>query len=423
MTKHNLDEKKILGGKATIYKNIYGVWQFRLWLTNDEKYVRKSLRTKIKNHAIKQAEELYFKIRSEQERGEKYYAISLKEAVYIYLQYQKLRIGLDEFNIDESRWKTIKTQMRTFLEYVGTNDKVTTLKESLLVEHERNGKITNYVAFRKSKDISDSTIRNEMITFNSFIKYCFTRAKVTNLAFFKYPNMPKKEYKVNGDEIKKATFSDREYKQFILAMLEYTSNKNIVYLTTEEIFERKLAQHYFLFAANSGLRSSEIRKLQWHNIKTYKNTTAHGYSGIFARLKVEKNTSQARKTRTVYCRGGEYIDSWKDLCVKFGREIKGVVFSKDGKECSRSNAQKHFSNILKLCAIEPGNKKLTPYSLRHFMITERVKSGFNFNQIAIMCGTSVRQIETTYQYLNEELMRSSVKPDYIKFEDGTQRVI
>ncbi|WP_424452208.1 hypothetical protein [Planktomarina temperata] len=39
MAKHNKEEVEILGGKATIYTNAYGVWQFRLWLTTDNKFV------------------------------------------------------------------------------------------------------------------------------------------------------------------------------------------------------------------------------------------------------------------------------------------------------------------------------------------------------------------------------------------------
>jgi|TARA_B100000315_G_scaffold208219_1_gene203422 hypothetical protein len=54
MEKNNKEEYKILGGKATIYTNDYGVWQFRLWLTTENKYVRKSLRTKVKTYAIEQ---------------------------------------------------------------------------------------------------------------------------------------------------------------------------------------------------------------------------------------------------------------------------------------------------------------------------------------------------------------------------------
>ena len=40
MAKHNKEEVEILSGKATIYTYAYGVWQFRLWLTTDNKYVR-----------------------------------------------------------------------------------------------------------------------------------------------------------------------------------------------------------------------------------------------------------------------------------------------------------------------------------------------------------------------------------------------
>jgi hypothetical protein len=40
------NETKILGNKATVYTNKFGVWFFRLWLAEENKYVRKSLKTK-----------------------------------------------------------------------------------------------------------------------------------------------------------------------------------------------------------------------------------------------------------------------------------------------------------------------------------------------------------------------------------------
>ena len=69
MAKHNKEEVQILGGKATIYTNDYGVWQFRLWLTTDNKYVRKSLRTKVKDYAITEGEKLYIQIRARGHSG------------------------------------------------------------------------------------------------------------------------------------------------------------------------------------------------------------------------------------------------------------------------------------------------------------------------------------------------------------------
>ena len=60
-----------------------------------------------------------------------------------------------------------------------------------------------------------------------------------------------------------------------------------------------------------------------------------------------------------------------------------------------------------------------PYSLRHFMITQRIMSGLNFNNIADMCGTSIAQIERTYYHLNDEIRITNALADYRRNKDGT----
>ena len=57
------------------------------------------------------------------------------------------------------------------------------------------------------------------------------------------------------------------------------------------------------------------------------------------------------------------------------------------------------------------------------MITKRVKSGLIFNQIVIMCGTSVKQIDITYLHLNKETMFTGAEANYVTLEDRTFRVI
>ena len=46
----------IYGGKATIKQNKFGVWQFRMWVSNEKRYYEKSLRTKRRAEAIDKAE-------------------------------------------------------------------------------------------------------------------------------------------------------------------------------------------------------------------------------------------------------------------------------------------------------------------------------------------------------------------------------
>ena len=42
----------IFCNSAVIKKNKFGVWQFRMWISSEKKYVEKSLRTKKKTDAV-----------------------------------------------------------------------------------------------------------------------------------------------------------------------------------------------------------------------------------------------------------------------------------------------------------------------------------------------------------------------------------
>ena len=63
------------------------------------------------------------------------------------------------------------------------------------------------------------------------------------------------------------------------------------------------------------------------------------------------------------------------------------------------------------------------YSLRHFMITQRILAGLSFRQVADMCGTSIAMIEKTYWHLNDEIRLTSALADYRRRQDGTIEVI
>ena len=68
-------------------------------------------------------------------------------------------------------------------------------------------------------------------------------------------------------------------------------------------------------------------------------------------------------------------------------------------------------------------RDIVPYSLRHFMITQRIMSGLNFRAIAGMCGTSITQIERTYYHLNNAIRLTNAVADYRLDSDGTICVV
>ena len=123
--------------------------------------------------------------------------------------------------------------------------------------------------------------------------------------------------------------------------------------------------------------------------------------------------------RTLYCRGGDYIERWSKLLRQYGKSADGYVFSVEGdKVFPRTNFHRHWKRIMLMTDIpKDRQKELVPYSLRHYMITQRVMSGCKFSDVAYMCGTSVSQIEKTYYHLNEAMMKTTALATYVK-RDG-----
>ena len=136
----------IYGGKATIKQNKFGVWQFRMWLADEDKYIRQSLRTKDKAKAIADAEALYEDIKYMKRRGKKYYSISIKKAVEMYIEDKAKYVGIvGAIGIVEGRLTTIKAHLKHFLEYVHKDAKVKDLSINTLLSYEREGETIGHL--------------------------------------------------------------------------------------------------------------------------------------------------------------------------------------------------------------------------------------------------------------------------------------
>ena len=68
-----------------------------------------------------------------------------------------------------------------------------------------------------------------------------------------------------------------------------------------------------------------------------------------------------------------------------------LVFSVDGKSAITKRALLyHFKRMVESAGIRDlATRDIVTYSLRHYMITQRLMSGLDFRAIADMCGTSI----------------------------------
>ena len=412
------DKIPILGSKAVIFKNKYDVWQFRMYVKNARRYVEKSLRTKERALAEERAEDLYIEIRNDMKLGKSFFAITIKEGVALYLEYRKQDVGIADIGIVEGRYRTIATHTNHYLEYVNKDTKVSDLGINTLVHYVRESVETSYVLFRSKQKASVSTIRNEMSTINACQRYLYDFRKVASVPRFSLPKMPMRRFDVNEELVRRQTFERDEYESFYTALRSYVAKKKN-HLTDEEYLERELVRHWILFAANSGLRSGEQRQIKWTDISVEVEGGGNKQEIKLAKVLVRKETSKVRMPRTLYCRGGDYIERWSKLLRQYGKSAEGFAFSVEGKnEFPKTTFHKHWKRIMLLTDIPKDRQnELVPYSLRHYMITQRVMSGCKFSDIAYMCGTSVTQIEKTYYHLNEEMMKTTAMATYVK-RDG-----
>jgi site-specific recombinase XerD len=385
------DEEIAIFDDAVIYKR-GEYWQFRMWLQKEGKYARQSLRTNNRSTAIEKGKEAYLEIFANQKMGKRYFSLTTKEGVKQYIENRQKDV--DSKLIVVGRLGTIKTHLEHWLEFIGRDTK---LKELAVTDCE------DYFYHRTKKtkgNIKQITIQNEQSSINACIKFLF-RNHLTHIDKFDFKKLPRLDR--NNEALRRSTFEQREFESLVSVLPVYC-NKKRNKLDEGEWLTRQIIRHYILIAARSGLRVGEQRQLRWCDVEVINTIVAEdGEYFPLATIKVRASTSKVRTSRQLMCKGGHYFNRLRKLLKP--KAETDLIFSLDGKtELSKRALLYHFHKIVEMTDIEDReNRDLVPYSLRHYMITERIMKGLSFKSVAEMCGTSITQIERTYYHLNDDI--------------------
>ena len=82
-SKSFIEQREILGGDAIIYRTVQNgpVYQFRTWIPEEQKYYRKSLKTRDVATAIDRGKKMYYGIQASLLTGKKIFGITMGELV------------------------------------------------------------------------------------------------------------------------------------------------------------------------------------------------------------------------------------------------------------------------------------------------------------------------------------------------------
>ena len=297
LKKKSYDEDELaIFDDAIIYKR-GDFWQFRMWLAGEGKYAVKSLHTRSRSTAIDKGKELYFELFANKKAGKKYFSITAKEGVALYVASREKDVGR---LIVKGRLGTIKTHLEHWLDFIGRDTKLKDLERT---------DCEDYFNFRtrgntkQKSSISQTTALNEQSTINAMMAWLFKRNE-TPIDHFEFKKLPRVDRK--DDAIRRATFSPEDIERLGAAIEEYWDKKKHK-LDDKEWQSRTLACFYFLIASITGLRTGEQRQLKWGDIEHQGIITEAGEQAYAAKIRIRAETSKVRQSRTFIVRDNQYF--------------------------------------------------------------------------------------------------------------------
>ena len=448
--------QSLYDGESFIYKlkEKHGeIFQFRMWIQSEGKDYRRSLRTKDYDIAFLKGKKLTKELMASGMTEQLVFSISVRELIEQYIAYRENDIDVAT-GITRKRWLTLSSQLKWFAFIVGEDTKLSDLKRDQLYEYSQ---LRN-----NARKCAMATVRIEKSTINHCIAFGYRNKLITHFDRFDFKQILIRQEAVG----KRDTFTDKEYDKLTRYMKDkWTKIKNceptktyqdfgtsfskpagtkiivqkyhkgykeerlvkqkkmVVFKTSEqELLERLMFRDLVLSQSNTCLRIGEAQQLKWKDILSYETHevedeyTKKTKENLLVEVRVRWETSKVKKNRIFFCRGGQFFKRLYERQEFTAPE--DLVFSMDGTTALDHRVKrKHWIHLMEAIGIPNWyERKVTPYSLRHYGITQRVVSGVDIIDIAQMAGTSVKHIENTYLKYRKEQSRTAALKSYKKQE-------
>jgi len=401
-SKSYLDQHPILGDKGMIYITPYsnGKWYFRTWIPEENKYLRKSLRTTNKEDAISLAEKEYLDVYATIQKGHKIFGMTFKEVSEEFLELKQREVNTK--TITQGRHSTIQTQIiRWIVPYINPTTKMSALDIN---------SFRDYILYRKEKTgnrVEEITVRNEQTTINAIARFAQRKGY---LPFAQFDFNPIKIL----EPPRRDTFNIEEYRIFYKKLNDWVKGS----VDSHEEHMRKLIRDFILLKSNTCMRFGEIRNLTWKMVKTKTEVDKRGKSQNLVWLDLPKEICKNRKSREFWSRGGTYIDRIKQYAPF--KDGNSFIFShpKFDRPLARPTYYKYWTNLMKFSGLDKLDKTLSYYSLRHFGITQRLIAEVPVYNVSKLAGTNVQFIEQHYEHIDMEKLKKDALKSFYYDENG-----
>jgi len=391
----------IFDGHIRIYKttNSGDVWQLRMYVQEEKRYIRESLKTRDKSVAISRAQDRFIYYQARLRNGEVIFSINAEEFREKYLKYvDKL---VEDGQMSKGRASCIRSFTLRYLEFVGKDKKLGNIDKNSFRE---------YRAFRQKakKDITMTVVVNELLTIKQMYRWGRTQGLVAQNYEIEYGDI-----KIQKHEVRRQGYSVSEYKQLInYASKWYTKIPKVYEKKDEEIYYRKTIRDFIVLMANYGFRTGELLQLKFKDVKIIDDERAT--------VLIRAETSKVRQTREVTGRRGDVFARRKEYAIH--NKEDDFVFSdfKNKKMMTKDRLYKYYGQLINEVKQkhESFDDEKDLYGLRHLWITIHLLIGkVDVYTIARYAGTSLTQIQKHYDNVKDKQISDKILSYNLKFDD------
>nr|MBA3756790.1 site-specific integrase [Nitrosomonas sp.] len=351
----------IYDGEVKIYRTTSKTWQFQMWISEEKRYVRKTLDTENREDAIVNAKKKYIYYQAKIQNNEKIFSITAHELRVSFLVYIQNQVENKQLSI--GRAANIKTSTNHYLDFVGKNSNVQNIDPK---------KFREYLAFRRSEklNITFTVIRNESITIKQLYTFGISEGYLNQVYMPDFGVI-----KVPKDEVVREAYTTKEYNQLINFSKNWYKAKDTS--NDEEKYYRRLINDFIILMANGGFRTQELRLLKWKDIKNI--TPINKEKEVFVELVIRAENTKVKKNRRFEMRRGDVFNRIKSYSNH--TEPEDYVFSAYTKNTvlDKRHLYSYFKKLILLVKSKHPtfDETKTIYCLRHFWITIRILAGLN----------------------------------------------
>ncbi len=352
-------------------------WYCRIKLPNADRYKTVSLKTPdinaARDLAFDQDAEVRFSVKHDIPVFNKLFSQVAQE----FSAFQKERAEAGQ--ISHHRWRVLDSHIRSQLNrYAGTTQVTQIGKESWAsypVWRQKNGQ------GRSGGRVSEGTIRDEMATFRAILGYAARKHYIREAQI---PNARLPLSKARREE-----FTPVEYRKLHNFARGWVKEAQ----SSLKSWYRTVAYNFVLIMANTGMRPSEAKNLQWRDVSVQSDKQGRPFVRLNVRGKDKHRHLVAASTVATY------LDRIR--AITKAKEPTDYVFTNENGAPAATLYHSLVEGLLTesgLLMSSSGSRRST-YCFRHTYATFRLTEGVDVYFLAKQMGTSVQMIEKHYGHV------------------------